>query len=76
VDSILEVIVERQPIGAEDMLMWLLRGDVKAESESEICNSSTRPGFTNKVLCNTNITNRPDCTTLYQHAQYWHNNGT
>jgi ubiquitin len=32
----LKATVERQPGGAEDTLLWLLAGDVRAESESEI----------------------------------------
>jgi hypothetical protein len=28
--------VDRQPIGGEDMLLWLSSGDLKGETESEI----------------------------------------
>ena len=35
-ESVLEGIVDRQPIGEEDAFLWLLAGDVRAESDSEI----------------------------------------
>ena len=28
--------MDRQPVSVEDMFLWLLRGDVKGETESEI----------------------------------------
>jgi len=42
---------DRQLVGGEDTLLWLLRGDMKG-------NGSTRLGIANRILCDKNITNK------------------
>jgi hypothetical protein len=34
--------MDRQPISKEDMLLWLLRGDLKGDTESEIIAAQDR----------------------------------
>ena len=49
--------IDRQLIGEEDTFHWLLKGDLKAETESKN-SSSTRPSDTNKILRNEDIEHR------------------
>ena len=58
---------------AEDAFQWLLTGDVKAESESVIIAAQDQAL---QSVVQQKDHNRPDCTTLYQHAHYWHNYST
>jgi hypothetical protein len=54
--------VERQFVGEEVTLLWLLRGDLKGESVSKLI-TNTRSGITNKKrTCNKNITKQTDST--------------
>ena len=46
----------RQLINVRDTSLCLLGGDVKVKPK--LNNSSTRPGITNKILCNKNSTNK------------------
>jgi hypothetical protein len=50
--------IDKQPISEEDMFLCLSKGDLKAETESEIDSGSTGPSTTNKISCNKNIVNR------------------
>ena len=49
--------IDRQLISEEDTFLWLSKGDLKAETESEI-SGSARPSVTNETLCNKNIEHR------------------
>ena len=49
--------IDRQLISEEDTLIWLSKGDLKAETESEIV-CSTRPSVTNEILRNKNTEHR------------------
>ena len=44
--------VDRQLISEEDTFLWLSKGDLKGKV------GSTRPGATNKILCDKNIEHR------------------
>jgi hypothetical protein len=44
--------IDRQLISEEDTFLWLSKGDLKAETESEIV------AATNKILCDKNIEHR------------------
>jgi len=46
--------IDRQLIGAEDTFLWLSKGGLKTETQSENSGSS-RPGARNKILCERNI---------------------
>jgi hypothetical protein len=46
--------IDRQLISKEGAFFWLLKGDLKAETESE----STRPSNTNKILINEDTEHR------------------
>jgi len=45
---------DRQLIGEEDTFLWLSKGDLKTETESEI----VAAGATNRILCDKNIEHR------------------
>jgi len=49
--------IDRQLIGEEDTFLWLLKGDLKAETESEIV-AAQEKFATNKILCDKNIEHR------------------
>ena len=48
---------DTENINEENTFLWLFRGDLREETESEK-NSSTRSGITNQISCDKNITNR------------------
>jgi hypothetical protein len=48
----------RQLIGEDDTFLWLSRGEMKAENESEITAAQNQPGLSNKISCKKDITNR------------------
>jgi hypothetical protein len=41
----------RQLISEDDTFLWLSRGDLKAENESEITAAQNQLGLTNKISC-------------------------
>jgi hypothetical protein len=49
--------IDKQLISEEDTFLWLSKGDLKAETESEIV-AALRPSTANKIPCNKNIANR------------------
>jgi hypothetical protein len=72
-------------VGEEDTILWLLKGDLKAETESEIVVAKDQALQTmQQKYCKHKQTANADCannlmrhtTTLYQHVQYWQNNNT
>jgi len=77
------ISILRQLIGEDDPMLWLSRGDLKGETESEI--TAARLGMTIQISCNKNITRtkivnnankmeRPYST--YLHALYWQKKNT
>jgi len=75
---------DRQPVVAEDALLWLSKGDLKGETESEIIAAQDRK-LKNQMPRDKNTENRKTTivnyvnnmiTTLYQHAQDWQKNNT
>ena len=48
---------DRQLISEEDTFLWLSKGDLKAETESEIVAAQDQ-AFTNEILRNKNIEHR------------------
>jgi len=79
--------IDRQLIGEEDTFLWLLKGDLKAQNESEIVAAQDRALQTEYYATNV-LSAETDCkcrlcqkfdetkTTQYQHAQYWQKNST
>jgi hypothetical protein len=57
----------RQLISEEGMFLWLSKGDLKAETDSE--HMGTRPGITKNKSCNRNITNRHMANA--GHVKFW-----
>jgi hypothetical protein len=58
--------MDRQLISEEDTFLWLSKGDLKAETESE--SGSTRPSVTHEVLCNKNTEHRDSKCRLCQQS--------
>ena len=48
---------DRQFISEEDTFLWLSKGDLKAETESEMLAAQDR-ALKNKILCDKNIEHR------------------
>jgi len=72
----------RQLIGGEDMILLLLRGDLKGETESEIMAAQTKYHVTKILQTQRDSKCRPcqhlkrQQNTSYQHTQYWQKNST
>jgi hypothetical protein len=70
--------IDRQPIVAEDTLLWLSKGDLKGKIESEIIAAQDREiktkFHTTKILKTETDNNCKLSTILYQHAQDWQKN--
>ena len=49
--------IDRQLISEEDTFLWLSKGDLKVETESEIVAAQDQ-ALQNKILCNKNIEHR------------------
>jgi hypothetical protein len=49
--------MDRQLISQEDTFLWLSRGDLKGETESEII-AAQEQALQNQISCDKNITNR------------------
>jgi len=60
--------VYRQLIGGKDMFLWLLRGDLKGETESEIMAAQTKYHET-KIL-QTKQTANEDCQQFEETAEH------
>jgi hypothetical protein len=49
--------INRQLISVKDTFLWLSKGGLKVETESELV-AAQDPSVTNKILCNKNIEHR------------------
>jgi hypothetical protein len=79
--------IDRQLIGQEDTFLWFSKGDLEAETESEIVAAQDQAiqtkYYATKIL-NTETDNKcrlcqqfdETKTIYYRHAPYWQNNST
>jgi hypothetical protein len=78
--------IDKEVVNEDDLFLWLLRGDVKAETKRVIIAAKDQPLQTKchateilkTVTANADYINNMiwPLTTLYQCAQYWQKNST